>query len=60
VRGLKRKNVAAELLEKLLKDERGKCRTTNSECRSGSTSAFALQHSHFASLADQLKRAGSA
>ncbi|MDA1274481.1 MAG: DUF3387 domain-containing protein [Verrucomicrobia bacterium] len=33
VRGLKHKNVAAELLEKLLKDERGKCRMTNSECR---------------------------
>ena len=29
VRGLKHKNVAAELLEKLLKDERGKCRMRN-------------------------------
>jgi len=33
VRGLKHKNVAAELLEKLLKDERSNCRMTNSECR---------------------------
>ncbi len=38
VRGLKHKNVAAELLEKLLKDERGKCRMTNSECRTDCTS----------------------
>ena len=40
VRGLKHKNVAAELLEKLLKDERGKCRMAG-------TSKFALLHSHF-------------
>jgi len=33
VRGLKHKNVAAELLEKLLKDERGECRMTIFECR---------------------------
>ncbi len=47
VRGLKHKNVAAELLEKLLKDERGKCRMTNSECRTDLTLKFALLHSHF-------------
>jgi len=32
VRGLKHKNVAAELLGKLLKDKDGKCRMTNSKC----------------------------
>jgi hypothetical protein len=37
-RGLKHKNVAAELLEKLLKDDRGKLRMTNSECRMAGTS----------------------
>ena len=47
VRGLKHKNVAAELLEKLLKDERGEFRMTNSEYRMAGTSQFALIHSNF-------------
>ena len=38
VRGLKHKNVAAELLEKLLKDEPGEVRSMNFEGRSGWTS----------------------